>query len=82
VVVAIATGAIPLAQAVINVQQDADDLPRLGGTAAEYQARLLRTETIARAGDAGTRVQADPRGAECHRNVPARYAQGWGPASR
>jgi hypothetical protein len=39
---------------VINAQQDADDLPRLGETAAEYQARLSRTETTARGGDAGT----------------------------
>jgi hypothetical protein len=43
-VVAIAAGAIPLAQSVINVQQDADDLPRLGETAAEYRTRLSRTQ--------------------------------------
>jgi hypothetical protein len=63
-VVAIAAGAMPLALSIINAQQDADDLPRLGETVAEYQARLSRTETIARGGDAGTRVQADPRGAK------------------
>jgi hypothetical protein len=43
-VVAIAAGAFPLAQSVINAQQDPDDLPRLGETAAEYQARLSRTQ--------------------------------------
>jgi hypothetical protein len=63
-VVAVAAGAIPFAQSVINAQQDAADLPRLGETAAEYQARLSRTQTIARGGDAGTRVQGDPRGAK------------------
>jgi hypothetical protein len=43
-VVAMAAAAIPLAQSVINAQQDADDLPRLGETAAEYQTRLSRTQ--------------------------------------
>jgi hypothetical protein len=43
-ILAIAAGAIPLAQSVINAQQDADDLPRLGETAADYQARLSRTQ--------------------------------------
>jgi hypothetical protein len=42
-VVAIAAGAIPLAQSVINMQQDADDLPRLGETATE-RTRLSRTQ--------------------------------------
>jgi len=63
-VVAVAAGAIPFAQSVINARQDADDLPRAGETAAEYQARLSRTQTIARGGDAGTPVQGDPRGAK------------------
>jgi septal ring factor EnvC (AmiA/AmiB activator) len=42
---AVAAVAIPLALSVINVQaQEADDLPRLGETAAEYEARILRTQ--------------------------------------
>jgi hypothetical protein len=37
--------AIPLALSVINVQaQEADDLPRLGETTAEYEARIARTQ--------------------------------------
>jgi septal ring factor EnvC (AmiA/AmiB activator) len=42
---AVAAVAIPLALSVINVQaQEADELPRLGETAAEYEARISRTQ--------------------------------------
>lgn len=43
-VVAIASVALPLAPSVINAQQTADDVPRLGETAAEYQARISKTQ--------------------------------------
>jgi hypothetical protein len=42
--IAVAAVAIPLALSVINVQaQQADDLPRLGETAAQYNARISGT---------------------------------------
>jgi hypothetical protein len=42
--IAVAVVAIPLALSVIHAQaQEANDLPRLGETAAEYRARMART---------------------------------------
>jgi hypothetical protein len=73
-VVAIAAASIPIAQSVINAQQGPDDLPRLGETAAEYQARLSRTQGERAAPAAPPTAAADQPAVEAQTPIPAAAA--------